>query len=172
DGGAAPVDGHDRRPDRRARGRQRERAGQRERVGSVRLGEPDGVVAPLRLRAAAELDAGAGAEEGRGQRDRDAAEVHGYRGGMRTAPSSRIVSPLSIAFWTISSASEANSGGRPSREGKGIVAASAWRAGSGISMRSGVSNRPGAIVTTRIPSFARSRAIGRVMPTPPAFDAE
>ena len=57
----------------------------------------------------------------------------------------------------------AYSGGRPSRRGNGMLAASAWRAGSGSPARSGVSKRPGAIVTTRIPSEARSRAIGSVM---------
>jgi hypothetical protein len=36
----------------------------------------------------------------------------------------------------------------------------------------GVSNVPGAMVTTRIPNFASSRATGNVMPTTPAFDAE
>ena len=36
----------------------------------------------------------------------------------------------------------------------------------------GVSNKPGAIVITRMPLLARSRAIGSVMPTTPPFDAE
>ena len=36
----------------------------------------------------------------------------------------------------------------------------------------GVRNRPGAIVQTRTPRLARSRAIGSVMPTTPPFDAE
>ena len=36
----------------------------------------------------------------------------------------------------------------------------------------GVSKMPGAIVHTRMPSSARSRAIGSVMPTMPPFEAE
>jgi hypothetical protein len=39
-------------------------------------------------------------------------------------------------------------------------------------LNSGVLNRPGAIVTTRILRLARSRAIGSVMPTMPPLDAE
>ena len=159
----AVVDRHDRRPDRGALGRASARApARREGVGSVGLGQPDRGVAPLGLGAAAELHALARGHEGRGQADGEAAEVHGATcGGIRTAPSRRIVSPFSMAFSTIWSASDANSGGRPRREGNGIVAARAWRAGSGIVISSGVSKSPGAIVQTRIPSFARSRAIGK-----------
>ena len=38
--------------------------------------------------------------------------------------------------------------------------------------KGGVSNRPGAIVMTRMPYWARSRAAGTVMPTMPPLDAE
>ena len=48
-----------------------------------------------------------------------------YLGGILSAPSSRIVSPLSISFSTMWSASAANSSGRPSRDGNGIAAPSA-----------------------------------------------
>ena len=51
----------------------------------------------------------------------------GYLGGIRSAPSSRIASPFSIVLETISQASCPYSSGRPSREGKGIPAPSAWR---------------------------------------------
>src|SRR6185295_124020 len=93
-------------------------------------------------------------------------------GAIRIAPSSRIVSPFSITFSTMCRTSAANSAGRPSRDGNGICAASACRTGSGAIASMGVSKVPGAIVHTRIPSEARSRAIGNVMPTTPPFDAE
>jgi hypothetical protein len=41
----------------------------------------------------------------------------------------------------------------------------------GQAASSGVSNRPGAIVFTRMPTPARSRAAGRVMPTTPPLEA-
>jgi hypothetical protein len=46
------------------------------------------------------------------------------------------------------------------------------RAASGKPATIGVSKMPGAIVQTRMPSSARSRAIGSVMPTTPPLDAE
>src|SRR6266446_4880665 len=95
-----------------------------------------------------------------------------YRGCIRIAPSSRIVSPFSIAFSMMCRASAANSAGRPRRDGKGTCLPSDVRTGSGRVARSGVSKMPGAIVTTRIPSSARSRATGSVMPTMPPFEAE
>ena len=52
-----------------------------------------------------------------------------------------------------------------------MPAPSAWRASSGSAASSGVSNRPGAIVITRTPRPAMSRAAGRVMPTMPPFEA-
>src|SRR6185436_2599406 len=95
-----------------------------------------------------------------------------YRGAIRSAPSSRIVSPLSIGFSMIDVAICAYSPGSPSRWGNGIELPSASRASSGSSASSGVSNRPGAIVMTRMPYWARSRAAGTVMPTMPPFEAE
>ncbi len=80
--------------------------------------------------------------------------------------------PFSIGLAAIEATSSAYSSGLPSRLGKGIVAPSASRAGSGSAASSGVSKRPGAIVITRIPRLARSRAAGRVMPTMPPFEAE
>ena len=67
-------------------------------------------------------------------------------------------------------ASAANSAGLPSRGGNGIEAASDCCTGSGSGFISGVANRPGAMVQTRMPCCARSRAIGSVMPTRPPFD--
>src|SRR2546427_2319089 len=96
----------------------------------------------------------------------------GYLGGMRSAPSSRMGSPFSIAFSMMWRASAAYSLGRPRRDGNGISAASFWRWSSGSMASMGVSKVPGAMVTTRMPSPARSRAMGSVMPTTPPFDAE
>src|SRR5438132_40410 len=95
----------------------------------------------------------------------------GQRGCIRIAPSRRIVSPFSMAFSMISRASAAYSAGRPRRLGNGTCLASEARTGSGSDARSGVSKRPGAIVTTRMPSSARSRATGSVRPTMPPLDA-
>src|ERR687896_534422 len=69
-------------------------------------------------------------------------------------------------------ASFAYSSGRPRRGGNGIDAPSASRASWGRAASRGVSNSPGAIVQTRMPSRARSRAAGKVKPTTPPFDAE
>jgi MFS family permease len=96
----------------------------------------------------------------------------GQRGAIRMAPSRRIVSPLSMGFSTMCAARAAYSAGSPSREGCGIWSPSDFRASSGRPASSGVSNRPGAIVITRIFSRARSRAIGSVIPTMPPLDAE
>src|SRR3954447_23616233 len=93
-------------------------------------------------------------------------------GGMRRAPSSRIVSPFSIWFSAMWTASCANSRGSPRRDGWGMAAPSAVRDSSGSAAKSGVSNVPGAIVQTRIPTRARSRAAGSVRPAMPAFEAE
>ena len=57
-------------------------------------------------------------------------------------------SPLSIGLPAIAATRSANSAGRPSRLGNGIVLPSASRAGSGSAASSGVSNRPGAIALT------------------------
>ncbi len=91
---------------------------------------------------------------------------------MRMAPSRRIVSPLSIVFSAMWQTSAANSAGRPSLGGNGTCAPSDLRASSGSAASIGVSKMPGAMVRTRTPNFASSRAIGSVMPTTPAFDAE
>ena len=68
--------------------------------------------------------------------------------------------------------SAANSAGLPSRDGNGTCCASDWRAASGSAASSGVSNVPGAMVITRMPTRANSRAMGSVMPTMPPLDAE
>ena len=78
-----------------------------------------------------------------------------------------MTSPLRWPLATMWAASCANSAGSPSRFGKGIAAASDCCTASGSSFISGVANRPGAIVQTRMPHCARSRASGSVMPTTP-----
>jgi hypothetical protein len=77
-----------------------------------------------------------------------------------------------MGFSTMWATSAAYSRGSPSRAGWGTCAASDPIASSDRLANSGVSNRPGAIVMTRILSRARSRAIGSVMPTMPPLDAE
>lgn len=64
----------------------------------------------------------------------------------------------------------AYSDGCPSLLGCGTEFPSATRAFSGKAASKGVSNKPGQIVFTRIWYFAKSRAIGRVIPTMPALD--
>ena len=78
-----------------------------------------------------------------------------------------MTSPLSIGFSQMCRTSAANSAGSPRRDGMGTCTASDWRAGSGSPCSIGVSNSPGAMVMTRMSLSARSRAIGRVMPTTP-----
>lgn len=57
--------------------------------------------------------------------------------------------------------------GSPSLEGNGtFLVNSFWTAG-GRPANIGVLNKPGAIVITRIPNCAKSRAIGKVIPTTP-----
>jgi hypothetical protein len=69
-------------------------------------------------------------------------------------------------------ASAAYSAGSPSRGGLGTLAASDALTFSGIAISSGVAMMPGAMVLTRMPSAARSLAMGRVMPTTPPLLAE
>ena len=90
---------------------------------------------------------------------------------MRIAPSSRIVSPLSIGLSMIERAILAYSDGSPSRLGNGTCAPSERCASSGREASSGVRNRPGAMVHTRMPERANSRAMGMVMPTIPPLEA-
>ena len=105
-----------------------ERARERDPAGR------DGVAQPRRERVVA--------RDGRvEQRQVGADEPH--RGGIRSAPSRRTTSPLSIGFSTMCAASAAYSPGWPSRAGCGTWAPSAARASSGSPASSGVSNRPG-----------------------------
>ena len=69
-------------------------------------------------------------------------------------------------------ASAPYSSGSPRRAGCGTCLPSDCCASSGSDPSSGVLNRPGAMVTTRMNSRERSRAIGTVMPTTPPLDAE
>ena len=68
--------------------------------------------------------------------------------------------------------SAAYSDGSPSRDGKGTAAPSESCTSCGMPAIIGVRKMPGAIVMTRMPERARSRAMGSVMPTTPPFDAE
>ena len=58
------------------------------------------------------------------------------------------------------------------RDGCGICASSDSRTSGGIPAIMGVSKMPGAMVTTRMRSFDRSRASGSVIAATPPFDAE
>ena len=71
----------------------------------------------------------------------------------------------------VNTASDAYSAGAPNRLGNGTEADSAAFTLSGAPCSSGVLKMPGRMVLTRMPSPIRSRAIGRVMPTTPPFDA-
>ena len=88
-----------------------------------------------------------------------------------TLPAARDLAQFGIRVVAIASTSRAYSSGRPSRDGCGTPAASATRNSSVMPASMGVSMMPGAIATTRIPNWARSRAAGRVSPTTPPFDA-
>ena len=92
-------------------------------------------------------------------------------GGIRSAPSRRITSPFSMELSIMCRTSLANSGGRPRREGNGTDAPRLSCNGCGIPLSSGVAKRPGAMLHTRIPKAANSRAAGKVSPTMPAFEA-
>ena len=80
------------------------------------------------------------------------------RGAMRSAPSRRMTSPLSIRFSTMCAASAAYSDGRPRRGGNGIDLPSDSRASGGSTASSGVSKRPGAMVHH---ADARRREVAR-----------
>ena len=73
---------------------------------------------------------------------------------------------------TMCEASAAYSRGSPRREGNGTCAPRLFCASADRPIIIGVRNRPGAMVQTRMPTEARSRAIGKVMPTTPPFEAE
>ena len=73
-----------------------------------------------------------------------------YRGAMRMAPSRRMVSPFSIGFSTMWTARLPYSEASPSRAGCGTCAPRLLRASSFSPINSGVRNRPGAMVLTRI----------------------
>ncbi len=66
----------------------------------------------------------------------------------------------------------AYSAGSPRREGNGTCCPREALASSGSPASRGVSNSPGAMVITRMPREANSRAMGRVMPTMPPLEAE
>ena len=82
-----------------------------------------------------------------------------------------MVSPLSITLSLMLSASLANSSGSPRRCGKGVFSPSDFCTSGGRPRIIGVMNRPGAIVITRMPKRASSRAIGSVIDTMPPFEA-
>jgi len=106
------------------------------------------------------------------QEQGQARAAHDPFGCMRIAPSSRIVSPLSITFSMMCFASAAYSSGLPRREGKGTCLPRESCTSCGMLSSIGVPKMPGAIVQQRMPLRDRSRAIGSVMPTTPPLDAE
>ena len=83
-----------------------------------------------------------------------------------------MLTPFSMTFSQIPTASWAYSLGLPSLDGNGTLAASDSRASSGYPSNIGVWNRPGRIAATRMPSLARSRATGNVIACTPPFEAE
>lgn len=93
------------------------------------------------------------------------------RGAMRSAPSSRITSPFKYPFRIQCRTNSANSRGLPRRLGKGTDAARLVCVSSRSEPRSGVCIMPGAMVRTRMPNCASSRAAGMVRETIPPFDA-
>src|SRR5690606_24918349 len=96
----------------------------------------------------------------------------GHFGASRTAPSSRMVSPLRERLPRMYCTRSADTSAPPSRAGKGIEADSDFCTSSGIPSTIGVQKMPGATVLTRMPKRASSRAIGRVMATTPPLEAE
>lgn len=82
--------------------------------------------------------------------------------GMRMAPSSLTTTPFSIEFSIPCRTSSANSSGFPARLGNSMTRSSDFRALSLIIDVIRDSKSEGAIVTTRTPYCARSRASGRV----------
>ena len=93
-----------------------------------------------------------------------------YFGCIRIAPSRRIVSPFSMTFSMMALARCAYSFGMPRRGGNGTILPRESRTSCGMPISIGVSKMPGAMVITRMPLRARSRAIGRVMPATAALD--
>ena len=61
-----------------------------------------------------------------------------YRGGMRSAPSMRVVSPFSIGSWTMCSISMAYSSGRPNRGGTGTVLVGELLSSSAVANHRGI----------------------------------
>src|SRR5207244_12985627 len=92
------------------------------------------------------------------------ARLKRYFGGMRMAPSRRMSSPLSSEFSQAWRTRAAYSDGRPNRLGNGMLEASCRRVSSGAIAIIGVSNVPGAIVTTRMQTADRTRAAGSGVP--------
>ena len=90
---------------------------------------------------------------------------------MRIAPSSRTVSPLSSGFSQMKRTRDPYSSGRPRRGGKGTWRARLSRTSCDTVASIGVSKVPGAIVATRMPVRASSRAAGRVRAATPPFEA-
>src|ERR1700678_1731660 len=81
--------------------------------------------------------------------NRNAAERAGQRGANRWPASSLMVWPLSIGFFTIASASQAYSSGRPARLGNAASLVRVAMISSEAPSSRPVANRLGAIVITR-----------------------
>jgi hypothetical protein len=91
--------------------------------------------------------------------------------GILIAPSNRNTVPFSIEFSTLCLTILANSSGFPGRTGNSITLSKLFRAFSGNRLVILLSNRLGAMVTTRTPYRARSRASGSVSDAIAPLDA-
>ena len=94
-----------------------------------------------------------------------------YRGGIRSAPSSLMVSPFIIGFSAMwqASARELLGPAEPGREGDLLAQRLARLLGEGGQQRR--VEEAGRDGHTRMPLRARSRAAGRVRPTTPPLEA-
>lgn len=91
--------------------------------------------------------------------------------GILDPPSSRITVPLSMTFSTTALTSAANSCPVPPLFGNSMLFSRLFRTLSLMTAVMGVSNVPGAIVTTRIPKRDKSRVSGSVMLATAPLDA-
>ena len=139
----------------------------------ARLGQRDGRRDPERRERSSTPSADDRLSRGAARQRRHplSAEAPAQRGGIRSAPSRRMTSPLSIGLSTMCATSEAYSLGRPSREGCGTCASRTLFTSPGRPASMGVSKVPGATVTTRRCLSARSRAAESVRPATPPLDA-
>lgn len=92
--------------------------------------------------------------------------------GILIPPSKRITVPFNITFSIACLARLANSSGLPARRGNSIALSRLFLTLPPIMLVMRLSNRLGAMVTTRMPCRLRSLAMGRVMAVTAPLDAE